>query len=137
MLDELFEDFLSSIFPDDPAVLYGLGTVVSGGWLLVTRGPFPSVALAAGVVLGVGLQAAYEHTGLQQESTDGDRSPADWAALGIFVLVVVGIVIVGETDVAVPAVSSTQAVGVVTGLLAGGLATEWLGPALRDRVKAR
>lgn len=130
-LDDLFD----AIPPNYPAVVYGLSTAVLAGWLAVAADPVPFVALAVGALLSVGLSLAYEHTGLQRESVDGERSTADRVALGVFVLLIAGVVIVGELDAISLGVSAIQAVGVVAGLLAGASVMEWLLLTGRARVE--
>ncbi len=128
------EDLFDAIAPSHPAVVYGLPTAVLAGWIAVAADPIPFVALAVGVVLSVGLSLAYEHTDLQQESVDGERSTADQVALGAFVLLIAGVAIVGELDAISLGVSAIQALGVVAGLLAGASVVEWLLPAARTRI---
>ena len=134
MIDDLFDDLIDQLLygvvPDHPAVLYLLPTVLLGGGLAVVADPFPAVALAVGVVASVALLLAYEHTGLQKESTGNERSTTDWVVTGAFLLVVAGIVIVAEVDAIDPGVSAMQVLGAVTGLLAGASVVEWLLPAL-------
>ena len=128
MLDELFDELLYGIVPDRPAVVYLLPTALLGAGLAAVADPFPAIAVAVGLLLSVVLFLAYEHTGLQQQSTDGDRSAADWAVVGAFLLAVVGVVVVGETNAV--DVSVIELLGAVTGLLAGASVVEWLLPAL-------
>ena len=131
LIGELFDGLLTQLVPDHPAVLYGLPTALLGGWLATAADPIPYLALVAGVVLAGVLSVADERTELQRAQTEGDRSTADWAVIGVFLLVVGGIVVVGEVDaVTVPV---TAVLGVVTGLLAGASVTEWLLPAVRAR----
>lgn len=127
-------DLFDAIAPSHPAVVYGLPTAVLAGWIAVAPDPIPSVALAVGIVLSVVLFIAYEYTDLQQESVDGERSTADQVALGAFVLLIGGVVIVGELDAISLGVSAMQAVGVLAGLLGGASVMEWLLPAVRARV---
>ena len=131
LFDELVDGLLTRLVPDHPAVLYGLPTGLLGGWLAAAADPVPYVALVAGVVLAVGLSFADELTELQQASADGDRSTADWAVIVAFLLVVGGIVVVGEVDAVT--VSMTAVLGILTGLLTGASVTEWLLPAARAR----
>ena len=128
MLDELFDELLYGLVPDRPAVVYLLPTVLLGAWLAVVTEPFPTIPVVVGLLLSVALSVAYEHTGLQQESSGGERSTADWLVIGAFLLVVVGVVVVGETNAV--GVSATEMLGAVTGLLAGASVVEWLLPVL-------
>jgi hypothetical protein len=131
LIGELFDGLLTQLVPDRPAVLYGLPTALLGGWLATAADRVPYLALVAGVVLAGVLSIASERTELRRARTEGNRSAADWAVVAVFLLVVGGIVVVGEVDAVT--VSVTAVLGVMTGLLAGASATEWLLPAVRAR----
>ncbi|QKY19578.1 hypothetical protein B4589_003990 [Halolamina sp. CBA1230] len=130
LFDELVDQLFYGVVPDHPAVLYLLPTLLLGGGLAAVADPFPLLALAVGAVASVAVLLAYEHTGLQKESTGNERSTADWIVTGAFLLVVAGIVIVAEVDAIDPGVSAMQVLGAVTGLLAGASVVEWLLPTL-------
>ena len=132
LIDELFDGLVAELVPDHPAALYGLPTVLLGGGLAVAANPVPVLAIAVGLLLSGGLLLAYEYTELERESTGGERSTADWIVLGVFALLVGGIVVGGELDSVT--VSLVQVLGLATGLLAGASVVEWIAPALLERL---
>jgi len=94
---DLIDEFLMALVLDHPVVVYVLPTVLVGAKLVLAAESVPYLALVIGVVLSLGLSVAYAQTNLYRESS-GERSTADWVAVGVFLLVIGGAIVAEEVD---------------------------------------